>query len=68
MLDLSASYIAEDGNIHTIEPRIKNEIAQAIEQMALTGLRTIAICYRDLAPGEEDRDDRVENNLVSFPF
>eukprot|EP00026_Physarum_polycephalum_P007323 Phypoly_transcript_07382.p1 GENE.Phypoly_transcript_07382~~Phypoly_transcript_07382.p1 ORF type:complete len:532 (+),score=70.53 Phypoly_transcript_07382:144-1598(+) len=64
LVDLSSHYIAEDGNIHPIEPRVKTELSLTIEQMAMTGLRTIAICYRDLEPGEEDKDDRVEKNLV----
>jgi hypothetical protein len=65
LLDLSTRYVAKDGAVQPIHLE-KAEVAAAITEMAGNGLRTIAVCYKDLDQGEENKDDRVETNLVSL--
>ena len=56
--------IFKNGNLFSLDKSYKKEIESAYREMAKSGLRTLAIAYRELPQDIKLSEDSVENELV----
>ena len=56
--------IFKNGNLFSLDKSYKEEIESAYREMAKSGLRTLAIAYRELPQDIKLSEDSVENELV----
>lgn len=59
-----SSYIYKDGKTHPLDEKEKDNIEKIYKKMAASGLRTLAIAFRDLPSNIKLSEDSVENELI----
>jgi len=59
-----STHIFKDGTILSLDEPYKNEIESAYQEMAKSGLRTLAIAFRTLPVDTKLAEEGVENSLV----
>jgi len=59
-----STQIFKDGKVHSMDETSKKEIESAYEEMAQSGLRTLAIAFRTLSLETKLSEESVENSLV----